>query len=112
MSAELVEFEKKSLIQTGGGNGSDGYSLEQRVSRLERILERLEPRITEILLVGAKQSDVHKVQVDLAEVKGRMSALEAKIGALPTTFTLLAIVFTTWALGSGILIFALNVLRR
>ena len=86
--------------------------MEDRVSRLERMLERLEPRITEILLTGAKSVDVYKVQVEVAELKGRMSAVEAKVGALPSTFTILTIVFTTWALGSGILIFALNLLRR
>jgi len=86
--------------------------LEQRVARLEQIMERLEPKITEILLTGAKQEDLRKIQLELAEVKGRFSGLEARIGALPSTWTLLGIVFTTWALGSGILIFALNVLRH
>ena len=94
------------------GGGPEDPTPELRVSRLERILERLEPRITEILLTGAKQSDIQRVQVDLADVKGRMAALEAKISALPSTFAILTIVFTTWALGSGILIFALNILRR
>jgi hypothetical protein len=76
------------------------------------MLERLEPKITEILLTGAKTVDVQKVQVELAEIRGRMAAVEAKMAALPSTFTILTIVFTTWALGSGILIFALNLLRR
>ena len=109
--ADITPFYPRGS-QQGDGGGPEDPALEQRVSRLERVLERLEPRITEILLTGAKQSDIHKVQVDLAEVKGRMSALEAKISALPTTITILTIVFTTWALGSGILIFALNFLRR
>jgi hypothetical protein len=104
---QLLEFPEK-----GGGGGPEEPQLEQRVSRLERILERLEPRITEILLTGAKQSDVQKVHIDLAELKGRMAAIEAKVGVLPSTFAILTIVFTTWALGSGILIFALNLLRR
>jgi hypothetical protein len=86
--------------------------LELRVTRLEQVLERLEPKITEILLTGAKQNDVQRVEVELAELKGRMSALEARMGVLPSAFTVLTIVFTTWALGSGILIFALNILRH
>jgi hypothetical protein len=49
--------------------------LEQRVARLEQILERLEPKITEILLAGAKQSDVQKIQVETAEIKGKVSML-------------------------------------
>jgi hypothetical protein len=96
----------------GGQGGSKDTELEQRVSRLEHILERLEPRITEILLTGAKAAEVQKVQIELAEMKGRMAAVDAKLAALPSTYTILTIVFTTWALGSGILIFALNILRR
>jgi hypothetical protein len=49
--------------------------LEQRVARREQILERLEPKITEILLKGAKQSDVQKLQVELAETRGKLSVL-------------------------------------
>jgi hypothetical protein len=100
------------LAFPSGGDGPEEPTVEQRVSRLEKILERLEPKITEILLTGAKQNDVQKVQLEMAELKGRMMAIEAKLGALPSTFTLLTIVFTTWALGSGILIFAINLLRR
>ena len=77
--------------------------LEQRVARLEQILERLEPKITEILLTGAKQSDLHKVHSDLAEVKGRISGM-------PTTWTLFAglvtATITTWSAGAAI-VFAL-----
>ncbi len=36
---------------------------------LEKILGWLELRITEILLAGAKQADIQKVQVDLAMMK-------------------------------------------
>ena len=100
------------LAFPGGGDSPEEPAVEQRVARLEKILERLEPKISEILSTGAKQNDVQKVQFEMAELKGRMTAIEAKMGALPSTFTLLTIVFTTWALGSGILIFAINLLRR
>ncbi len=93
--------------------------LEQRVARLEQILERLEPKISEILLTGAKQADIQKVQIEIAELKGRVSGVEGRVAGvegrlqmLPSTWTMLGIVFTTWALGSGILVFALNMLRH
>jgi len=77
--------------------------LEQRVARLEQILERLEPKITEILLTGSKQSELQKLQVDVAEIKGRLSGV-------PTTWTLFAGLLTallaTWAAGATI-VFAL-----
>jgi hypothetical protein len=97
---------------SSAGGPPDDPMLEQRVDRLERMPAALEPKITEILLTGAKSSDVGKVQIDIAELKGRFEAVKEKVSALPSTFTILTIVFTTWALGSGILIFALNLLRR
>lgn len=44
-------------------------------------------------------------------IDGRIAGIEARIGALPTTWTILGIVFTTWAIGSGILILAMNFVR-
>ncbi|WP_460450552.1 hypothetical protein [Alsobacter sp. SYSU BS001988] len=90
--------------------------LEGDVSRIAALLERLEPKITEILLTGAKQADLARTQLDIADIKGRsvgvdgrMAGLEGriaglgdKIASLPTTWTILGIVFSTWAIGSSI----------
>ncbi|WP_442755122.1 hypothetical protein ACNHKD_00220 [Methylocystis sp. JAN1] len=106
--------------------------LEEKVDRIEAILLRLEPKNTEALLTGAKQADLNKLQLqltelqgsvakqvdlqkvqsDLAEAKGKLSGVEARFSSLPTTWTMLGLVFTTWALGSGILIFAMNYLKK
>jgi hypothetical protein len=90
-------------MNKGGGDGPEDPMLEQRVARLEQILEKLEPKITEILLTGAKQSDLHKVQTDLAEVKSRISGM-------PTSWTLFAglvtATITTWSADAAI-VFAL-----
>ncbi len=75
-------------------------------------LHNVEIRVTELSLTGARQADLVKLQLDVAEMKGRISGLDARIAALPTTWTLHGVVFTTWALGSGILIFAMNFLKR
>jgi hypothetical protein len=69
------------------------------VARLEQILERLEPKITEILLTGAKQADIQKLQVELAEARGRVSML-------PTRGMLIVARAATWSAGAGI-VFAL-----
>ena len=79
--------------------GPEGPMLEQRVARLEQILERLEPKITEILLTGAKQTDIQKLQVELAEARGRVSML-------PTWWMLIVAIVATWSAGAGI-VFAL-----
>ena len=73
--------------------------LEPRVARLEQILERLEPKITEILLTGAKQSDVQRVQVETAEIKG-------KVSMLPSWWMLIIALIATWSAGASI-VFAL-----
>lgn len=124
--------------KTDGGGPEDPMldarvgRLEEKVDRIEALLLRLEPKITEALLTGAKQTDLgklqlqmtelqggvakqvdlQKVQTELAEVKGKISGVEARFSSLPTTWTMLGIVFTTWALGSGILIFAMNYLKK
>jgi hypothetical protein len=66
---------------------------------VEQILERLEPKITEILLTGSKQADVQKIQVELAELRG-------KVSMLPTWWMLVVALVATWSAGAGI-IFAL-----
>ncbi|WBJ99278.1 hypothetical protein [Methylocystis parvus] len=97
---------KFDLIPGGksDGGGAEDPMLEQRVVRLEEkvdrieaILMRLEPKITEIALTGAKQHDLHKTNADLAELKGKVAGVEARFSSLPTTWTMLGIVFTTWA---------------
>ena len=85
----------------GGGGGADSTpsplerrvsKLEEKVERVEAISVRLEPKITELLLTGAKSSELNKLQVDLAEVKGRISSL-------PNWWMLMVAVLTTWAAG-------------
>ncbi|HEX4765418.1 MAG TPA: hypothetical protein VH414_03985 [Lichenihabitans sp.] len=63
-------------------------SLEAKIDRVEAILVRLEPKITEVLLTGAKA-------LDLAEIKGRLSML-------PTWWMLMVTVLSTWMVGAGI----------
>lgn len=145
-----IEIAYKQDSETGAA-GPEDPMLEQRVAVLESdvgkikgILERLEPKITELLLTGAKQADLQRLQADVARLDGRLTGvegrfagvegkiagveakiggveakiggveakiggvdgkiagLESRIASLPTTWTLLGIVFTTWALGSGI----------
>ena len=95
-----------------GGSGSNDPTLGQRV-------DRLEDDVTEIkMLLRDQQRVLTDIQVKLGTIDGRITGLEgriagldAKISALPSTWTILGIVFTTWAPGSGILIFAMNFVR-
>ena len=68
-------------------------------------LKSIETRSTSIEVSNAE------IKGGIVGLEGRIAGLDAKIGALPTTWTLLGIVFTTWALGSGILILAMNYAR-
>lgn len=88
-----------------GGRGPDDPILGHRVDRLEE-------DVREIKTLLRDQSRVlTDIQIKLGSIEGRIASLENRIGALPTTWTILSIVFTTWALGSGILIFAMNFIR-
>lgn len=104
--------------ESGGGGPEDPMleqrvvKLEEKVDRIEAILQRLEPKIMETLLTGAKQAelsklqlqliefqgntakqaDLQKVQTDLAEVKGR-------VASLPTWWMLIIAIISTWGAG-------------
>src|SRR5208283_561594 len=118
----LVSDNPAPTSQSGDGGGPEDPMLEQRVGRLEEkvdrietILTRLEPQIKEVLRTGAKQAeltklqsdlirfeaaaatkdDLHKVQLDLAEVKGRVSNL-------PTWWMLIVAILSTWGMGFAI----------
>lgn len=112
---------------SGGGDGPEDPMLEQRVARLESVVSEIKDLlqaqrqdITEIkIALGRIEGKFEKVsgqfeKVDgrFAGLDGRLSGLDARIAGLPSTWTMLGIVFTTWALGSGILIFAMNFLKR
>lgn len=88
-------------------------SLERRIERLEddmadvkSILKSVEKQLSGIEIILAK------IEGRIAGLEGRMTGLDYRIASLPTTWTMLTIIFATWGIGSGILIFALNVLRK
>ena len=53
-----------AVRETGRRQVRRGRRLNSEFARLQQILERLEPKITEILLTGPKQADVQKIQVE------------------------------------------------
>lgn len=76
--------------------------LEMAVGKIKGILERLEPKISKILLTGAKQADLHKTQLDVAEMKGRLAGVESRLSTVPTTTHLVLWLITTWGAGAAI----------
>jgi hypothetical protein len=81
------------------GSGQEDPMLEARVGRLEDDMKDV-------------KSSLKSIEISLAEIKGRLTGIDARFASLPTTWTMLTITFATWGIGSGILIFALNVLRK
>ena len=69
--------------------------LEQRVARLEQILERLEPKISEILLTGGEGPVSQSLQVELAEAPGRVS------DASSLAAWLIVAIVATWSASAG-----------
>ena len=80
-------------------DGTGVAKIATGIGFFDHMLEQLAPKITEILLTGAKQADIHKMQVELAEVKG-------KVSMLPTWWMLVIALIATWSTGAGI-VFAL-----
>ncbi|MDF3810342.1 MULTISPECIES: hypothetical protein [Rhodopseudomonas] len=73
--------------------------LEQRVARLEDDMKDV-------------KTSLRSIELTLAKIEGHLTGIDARFASLPTTWTILTIIFATWGIGSGILIFALNVLRK
>jgi hypothetical protein len=100
---------------SAGGSGPEDPMLERRVDLLEEKFARMDAKLSGIELALAeikgqlaqlpKATDYAALRADIGDIKGRL-------GHLPTVWTILTITFTTWAIGSGILIFALNILKR
>jgi hypothetical protein len=95
--SNIVPFPPDGF-RTGGG-GPEDPMLEQRVARLEDDMKDV-------------KTSLKSIEITLAKIEGRLTGFDARFASLPTTWTMLGIIFTTWAIGSGILIFALNVLRK
>jgi hypothetical protein len=103
-----------------GDGGPEDPMLDQRVGRLEEDMKDVKASLRTVdTKLGAIEIALAKIDgrltgMDgrLAGMEGRLAGMDSKIGSIPTTWTILGIVFTTWALGSGILIFAMNFLKR
>jgi hypothetical protein len=87
--------------------------LDARVARLEDDMKEVKLSLRSIeTKVNSIAESVVEMKGRIGGVEGRLSGIDARFGSLPTIWTILTITFTTWAIGSGILIFALNVLRK
>jgi hypothetical protein len=95
----IVPFPPGGFSTGGSGGGPEDPMLEQRVARLEDDMKDV-------------KSSLKSIELSLAEIKGRLTGIDARFASLPTTSTMLTIVFATWGIGSGILFFALNVLKK
>jgi uncharacterized coiled-coil protein SlyX len=118
--AIIIPFNSNRGEAGGSGDGPEDPMLEQRVARLETdvadikaSLRTMSQDINEIKIGLAKiDGKFDKVDGRFTGIEGYLKGIDARIASLPTVWTMLGIVFTTWALGSGILIFAMNVLKR
>jgi hypothetical protein len=104
MADVVVEFPGER--RPPGGSGPEDPMIEARVARLEDDMKDIKASLKSIEL------SVAEMKGRLTGIEGRLSGIDARFSSLPTTWTILTITFTTWAIGSGILIFALNVLRK
>jgi hypothetical protein len=102
----VTEFRRRG----GDAGGPEDPLLEERVERLEKILASLEPKISEILLTCAKRDDVLKLQLEIAEVKGRIQGIDGRLAGIdgrfsqiPTTWQILALVGTLLVGLSGLI---------
>ena len=146
-----VQIAYKTESESGSAGPEDSMleqrvaTLETDVSKIKTILERLEPKITDILQNCAKRTDLELLRsemklgleglrsetrleaesirsetrleaeriradarVEIEKVRGDVREIGGRVSMLPTTYTNLGIVFATWGIGSGLLIFTLT----
>jgi hypothetical protein len=102
--ADVIHFPGQG--SRSGGGGPEDPMLEQRVARLEEDIKDIKASLRSI------ENKLNSLAELIAQIKGQLSGYDARFASLPTTWTLLGIIFTTWALGSGILIFAMNLFLK
>ena len=110
--SDVVQFPGGKGSRSGG-DGPEEPMLDARVARLEDDMKEVKLSLRSIeAKVNSIAESVAEMKGRIGGVEGRLSGIDARFGSLPTTWTILTITFTTWAIGSGILIFALNALRK
>jgi hypothetical protein len=126
-SIRLVSNNPAPTSQSGDDGGPEDPMLE-RVARLETDLAEIKLTLVKLdakldkldnkldakldKFDGKQTASEERLNGKLAGLEGHLSGIGHRFTALPTTWTILGIVFTTWAIGSGILIFAMNFLKR
>lgn len=105
--AEIIALRRATA---GDGGGPGDPMLDERVAKLESDMSDIKASLVKI---DAKLDKLDfGLNGKIAAIDGRLSGMDHRFAALPSTWTMLGIVFTTWALGSGILIFAMNFLKK
>jgi len=79
-------------------------------AKLDKLDNKLDAKLDKF--DGKQTASEERLNGKLAGLEGHLTGIGHRFAALPTTWTMLGIIFTTWALGSGILIFAMSFLKR
>ncbi len=127
IEAILLRIDAKvtEVLQTGAKRSADIIELKATGAN-QADLTKLQMDFVRFEANAATKDDLQGLQAEVVEIKnrqtlidgrltgidGRLSGISDRFASLPTVWTMLGIVFTTWALGSGILIFAMNYSRK
>lgn len=109
--AEIVPFPGHSHPVGGGGGPEDPMleqrvaALEEKVGRIDATLQRLEPKISE--MVGElrqipKVADYMTLRTDVAAVRERVAEMQGRLANMPTTWGLIAFVIGSCLASAGL----------
>jgi hypothetical protein len=91
MSGNVVEFGRRR--ESGGGRGPSGPDDEARFRQIEDAVQRVVRALDEIKVSQDKLlSGQHRVEVELAEMKGRIKGIEDRFNSMPTSLQLISVV--------------------
>lgn len=92
MSDRILPFRSsRSGGQGGSGPHDPGY--EARIARLEQANERIEATLGRIeATVAQTAASTHRLEVELAEMRGRIKGIEDRFSSMPTSLQLISVV--------------------
>lgn len=100
MSDKIVDFRQRP-----GGRGPEDPGLTARVARLEEANVRIEASLSRLEATStATLSTTHRIEIEQAEMKGRIKGIEDRFALLPSTMQLIGFAVAVF-LAAGVLRF-------
>jgi archaellum component FlaC len=105
-SVHGIEVSVSEIAEKLAAMNGQFQKIDDRFEKIDLRLEKIDNRFEKI----DGQFENVKGQFDV--VNSNLRSIEIRFNYIPTVWMMLTLIFATWGIGSGILLFAVNVLRK